>query len=482
VPVPSARLAGWLAQIKHGAIRRRVFASKLRSDAPVLPVLLMSSDVRVRFAPSPTGYLHVGGARTALFNWLYARHAGGTLVLRIEDTDRARHNEAAMQAIYDGLRWLGLDWDEGPQAGGDHGPYFQSERETVYLRYFEKLRADGHLYEDGGAWRFRFRREVVEVDDAICGRVTFDFANVETNPDMTIRRPDGSWIFHFVNVVDDIEMRITHVIRGEDHLSNTPKHIQLYRALGAEPPRFAHIPLILNLDGTKMSKRDQGAAMNSYIEGGYVPEAVRNFLCLLGWSPKDDTEVMPIEEVVRRFDLANVNRKAAVFDLAKCDWLNAQYIQAMPMERYRELVRPYLEKADIACSDDAQLDAVLALEKMKVTRLTEVPDRVSFFFTEDYAYDPAAVEKTLRKPGALDRLAQLSECYRVLESWDAATLEAKLKELAVTQACKPAEFIHPARLAVSGRSVGPSLYHMLEVLGRNRVLARLARTGEKFAL
>jgi glutamyl-tRNA synthetase len=401
-------------------------------------------------------------------------------VLRIEDTDRARHNDAAMQAIYDGLRWLGLDWDEGPQAGGECGPYFQSERETIYARHFETLRAGGHLYEDAGAWRFRFRREVVEVDDVICGKIAFDFAHADTNPDMTIRRPDGSWIFHFVNVVDDIEMRITDVIRGEDHLSNTPKHIQLYQALGAEPPRFAHIPLILNLDGTKMSKRDQGAAMSSYVEGGYVPEAVRNFLCLLGWSPKDGSEIMTIEEVISRFDLPAVNRKAAVFDLAKCDWLNAQYIQAMPMDRYRQLARPYLDKAGVVCADDAALDAVLALEKMKVTRLTEVPARVSFFFTEDYACDPAAVEKTLRKPGALDRLTQLAGCYSALTIWDAATLEARLKEFATEQGCKPAEFIHPARVAVSGRSVGPSLYHMLEVLGKDRVLARMARTAASF--
>jgi glutamyl-tRNA synthetase len=321
---------------------------------------------------------------------------------------------------------------------------------------------------------------VVEVDDAICGRVAFDFAQVETNPDMTIRRPDGSWIFHFVNVVDDIEMRITHVLRGEDHLSNTPKHLQLYRALGATPPRFAHIPLILNKDGSKMSKRDQGAAVGSYSEGGYVPDAVRNFLCLLGWSPKDDSEVMPLEEVVARFDLAAVNRKGAHFDLAKCDWLNAQYIQQMPMERYRELARPHLEKAGISAEGDT-LNAVLALEKMKVTHLVEVPGRVSFFFTEDYEYDPAAVEKTLSKPGALDRLAQLGECYAALETFDAATLEAKLKELAATLGVKPAEFIHPARVAASGRGVGPSLYHMLEVLGRDRVLERFRRTREKFA-
>lgn len=440
----------------------------------------MSAPVRVRFAPSPTGYLHVGGARTALFNWLYARRHGGTFILRIEDTDRARHNDDAVKVIFDGLRWLGLDWDEGPEAGGNNGPYFQSEREAVYQRYFDRLQADGLVYEDGGAWRFRFRREVVEVDDLICGKVAFDFANAEIFPDMTIRRPDGTWIFHFVNVVDDIEMGMTHVIRGDDHLPNTPKHIQLYRAFGVEPPRFGHIPLILNKDGTKMSKRDQGASITSYLEGGYAPEAVVNYLCLLGWSPKDDSEKLDLQDIVQRFDLANVNRKAAVFDLAKCDWLNSQYIQQMPMSRYRELATPWLEKAGISATPEV-LEPVLALEKMKVTHFKEVPDRASFFFTENYEYDPAAVEKALRKPGALDRLAQLAEAYAGLEVFDAATLEAKLKELAGSLAVKPAEFIHPSRVAVSGRSVGPSLYHMFEVLGKDRVLARFQRTRERFA-
>ncbi len=441
----------------------------------------MSAPIRVRFAPSPTGYLHVGGARTALFNWLFARHHGGKFILRIEDTDRARHSEDAVQIIYDGLRWLGLDWDEGPEIGGDYGPYFQSERESIYQRYFDQLRAGGHLYvEDSGAWRFRFHRELVEVDDLICGKITFDFGNTEISPDMTIRRPDGSWIFHFVNVVDDLEMKITHVLRGEDHLSNTPKHIQLYQALNAAPPRFGHIPLILNKDGSKMSKRDQGASITSYLEGGYAPEAVRNYFCLLGWSPKDDREIMALDEIITRFELSNVNRKGAHFDIAKCDWFNAQYIQQMPAARYRELAQPWLAKAGIS-ADPATLDPVLALEKMKVTHFREVPDRVSFFFTEDYTYDPAAVEKALHKPGALDRLAQLAECYAALEAFDAVTLEAKLKELATSLSVKPAEFIHPARVAVSGRAVGPSLYHMFEVLGKERVLARFHRTRERFA-
>ena len=446
----------------------------------------MNPEIRVRFAPSPTGYLHVGGARTALFNWLFARHSGGKFILRIEDTDRARHNDAAVQVIYDGLRWLGLDWDEGPEVGGPHGPYFQSEREAVYQRYADQLSAAGKVYTDeNGALRFRLPRQPLVIDDMVCGRVEVDRSKSQNRAggeesDMTIRRADGGWIFHFVNVVDDIDMRITHVIRGEDHLSNTAKHLELFAALGVEPPRYGHIPLILNKDGSKMSKRDTGASITSYLEGGYVPEAVLNYLCLLGWSPKDDREIMPREELVARFDLANVNRKGAHFDLAKCDWCNAQYLAHMPMERYRELAAPWLAKAGVALPA-GQLDAVLALEKMKVTHLREVPERVAFFAAEDFPYDPAAVEKTLRKPSALDRLAQLAECCAAVENFDAATLEAKLKELAVTLGVKPAEFIHPARVAVSGRSVGPSLYHLLEVLGKERVLTRIARTQAQFA-
>ena len=432
----------------------------------------MSLAVRVRFAPSPTGYLHVGGARTALFNWLYARHTGGRFILRVEDTDRARNTDEAIAVILNGLRWLGLDWDEGPEAGGACGPYFQSERFEIYERYFQRLKDDGWLFEDQGAWRFRSPRERVLVEDEICGPIEFDLSNPDTHPDMTVRRPDGSWIFHFVNVVDDIEMKISHVIRGEDHLSNTPKHLELFKVLGAEPPRYAHIPLILNTDGSKMSKRDQGASVSSYIEGGYAPEAVANYLCLLGWSPKDDREKLDIREVIERFELGNINRKSAHFDFEKCNWLNAQYLQAMPMSRYRELAEPWLPEAALA---DPNLESILALEKMKVTHLTEIPHRISFFFTDEFPYESEAVEKTLRKQGALDRLRELATHYAGVDSWEAANLEAELKALAAAKSCKPAEFIHPARVAASGRSIGPSLYHMLEVLGRERVLARFGR-------
>ena len=263
----------------------------------------------------------------------------------------ARNTAEAAQAIYDGLRWLDLEWDEGPKHGGDFGPYFQSERNAIYERHLAKLEAAGHLFEEHGAIRFRSPREHVVVDDLVCGRVEFDLTNPETHPDMTIRRPDGSWIFHFVNVVDDMEMKISHVIRGEDHLSNTPKHIELYRALGAEPPRFAHIPLILNQDGSKMSKRDAGASLNTYIEEGFLPEAVRNYLCLLGWSPKDNREKIAIEEVVRLFELEKINRKNASFDLAKCTWLNGEYVRELPDERFHALARVALLRAGIDTSE-----------------------------------------------------------------------------------------------------------------------------------
>ncbi len=450
----------------------------------MLAPFFMSAPVRVRFAPSPTGYLHVGGARTALFNWLFARRHAGTFVLRIEDTDAARHHDAALEAIYEGLRWLGLDWDEGPHAGGDRGPYRQSERGAIYARYAEQLRAAGHVYADEtGALRFRLPRQPLVFEDLVCGRIEVDRSKAQSRDgtpeaDMTIRRADGGWIFHFVNVVDDIEMGITHVIRGEDHLSNTPKHLELFSAFGAPPPAYAHIPLILNKDGTKMSKRDQGAAVGSYLEGGYAPEAVVNYVALLGWSPKDGSEKLSVEELIARFDLAQVNRKSAHFDLEKCNWLNAQHLMHAPRARYLALARPWLERAGIV-ADDAQLAPVLALVQEKVKFLTELPEWVGCFFTEEYPFTPEA-EGKLRAPGALDRLRQLAAAYAQVPAWEAAALEAALKALATTHGVKAAEFVHPARTAVSGKTVGPSLYHMLEVLGRERVQARFQRALGRF--
>ena len=441
----------------------------------------MSSEIRVRFAPSPTGYLHIGGARTALFNWLFVRHHGGKLVLRIEDTDVKRNTEEAAAAIYEGLEWLGLNWDEGPHIGGNLGPYFQSQRTEIYERYLKKLQDGGHVFEDQGALRFRSPREHVVVNDLVCGKIDFDLTNPGTHPDMTIRRPDGSWIFHFVNVIDDIEMKISHVIRGEDHLSNTPKHIEIFRALGVSPPNYAHIPLILNRDGSKMSKRDAGAAVETYIEQGYAPEAVRNYLCLLGWSPKDNREKIDIDEVVKLFELEKINRRNAAFDLDKCFWLNGQYVAQMSLDRFIELARPFLERAKIDISNNKYLPEVLAIVKEKIKLFKDVPEWTSYFFTENYEFDSESVKKVFDKSEAVARLKALHEEFAKLDKWDFQTLESALKSLAQKLGCKTGDLVHPARVAVSGRSVGPSLYHMLEVMGKERVLKRCDRMMAKLA-
>ena len=432
------------------------------------------SSVRVRFAPSPTGLLHIGGARTALFNWLYARHTGGTFVLRIEDTDAARNTQEATDIIFQGLRWLGLDWDEGAEKGGDHGPYFQSQRTALYQEHLDRLLASGHAYrEDSGVVRFRLPKEPVAVHDLICGNPVFDLSH---DPDITLQRADGSFIFHFVNVVDDLTMNITHVIRGEDHLSNTPKHLALYAALGATPPAFAHIPLILNANGSKMSKRDEGASIGDYIAQGYDPAAVRNYLCLLGWSPKDNREVFPIEEAVRLFDLPQVNRGNARFDLDKLFWMNGEYLRAKTPAQFADFARPILTAAGIdPGADDAHLNAVLGLIQEKIKLGRDLPDWARYFFTEDYPVDPKAKAEKLDPPAAKALLGQLIDAYAAVPAFDAATLEAALKQTATAAGVKNAALVHPCRVAVSGTGVGPSLYHMLEVLGRDRVLARLRR-------
>ncbi len=319
------------------------------------------------------------------------------------------------------------------------------------------------------------------MDDVVCGRIDFDLTNPETHPDMTIRRPDGSWIFHFVNVVDDIEMKISHVIRGEDHLSNTPKHIELYRALGAEPPRFAHIPLILNPDGSKMSKRDAGASLSTYLEQGFLPEAVRNYLCLLGWSPKDNREKIAIEEVVRLFELGKINRKNASFDLEKCTWLNGEYVRELPDERFHALALIALGNAGIDTTKfpDDYVRAALDTCKGKFKLFSELPGYCGFYFSEEVTYQPEGVAKHFvseNKP----RLQALRDAFAELEIFDAASLESTLKATATQLGVKVGAVVHPARLAVTGSNAGPSLYHLLEILGKRRVLARLDRALESF--
>ena len=436
----------------------------------------MAAEIRVRFAPSPTGYLHIGGARTALFNWLFARHHGGTFVLRIEDTDRTRNTEEAAAAIYEGLRWLGLNWDEGPHVGGNFGPYFQSQRNEIYERHLKRLQDAGHIFEDRGALRFRSPREHVIVDDLVAGKIDFDLSNEQTHPDMTVRRPDGSWIFHFVNVVDDMEMRISHVIRGEDHLSNAAKHIELYRALGAEPPRFAHIPLILNRDGSKMSKRDQGASVDYYTKRGFLPEAVRNYLCLLGWSPKDNREKMPIDEVVKLFDLNKIVRSHATFDPDKLHWLNGEYAHELSDERFQELARNALTASGIKLENfaDDYIRSALETCKGKINTFDELPAYCGFYFNDDFEYNAEGVAKHFTAENR-PRLLAVRDAFAGLEKFNAAEIEATLKATAARLGLKPAVLIHPTRLAVTGSNAGPSLYHLLEVLGKEKVLARIDR-------
>ncbi|MCS7009328.1 MAG: glutamate--tRNA ligase, partial [Chthoniobacterales bacterium] len=386
-----------------------------------------------------------------------------------------RNTTESYEAIFKGLHWLGITWDEGPDIGGPYGPYFQSQRNTIYEKYLNLLDKRGFLYEDQGAIRFRSPRKKITVADLVCGNIEFDLSNPITHPDMTIRRPDGSWIFHFVNVIDDIEMQISHVIRGEDHLSNTPKHIELYHALDAVPPLFAHIPLILNKEGKKLSKRDGGASLDLYIEKGYAPEAVANYLCLLGWSPKDNREFFTLEEIIQKFELSQINRRNAVFDTDKCYWLQGQHTQKMPLSRYRELALPYIQRAGINYPSLDELDKVLEIVKEKVRLFSDIPSWIRCFFDENFEIEPEAQQKVLSQPGTSDRLKALRQALAASPVWQLETIEATFKNLASQKSEKTGNYIHPARVAVSGRTVGPSLYHMLQILGQEKTLARLQK-------
>ena len=437
--------------------------------------------IRVRFAPSPTGYLHIGGSRTALFNWLYARHNGGKFVLRVEDTDDARNSREAVNIILDGLRWMGLDWDEGPVSGdamqesrGDLGPYFQSQRGEIYKRRIQELVDNDLAYEHEGAIKFRMTRNPVKIPDLVAGDVVRKLTDrEEVDPDFVIVRSDGKPVFHLVNVVDDIEMKISHVIRGEDHLSNTPKHIELFKAFGVEPPKFAHIPLILNNDGSKMSKRDTGASMETYMDGGYLPSAVINYLSLLGWSPKDDTEVMPVAELIERFDLSGVQRANARFDMVKLDWQNYEHIRAMPVEDFKDRALEQLKSAKISTSDfkNSYIEAAVATCNDKIKNLNDFAAYIGFYFQQEVSFDQDSAEKALT-PDNKPYLSALREAYADLAQFDADSLQEALKATAVSCEVKNKLLVMPARVACTGSKVGPSLYDLFEVLGQAEVLKR----------
>ncbi|MDG1072768.1 MAG: glutamate--tRNA ligase family protein [Akkermansiaceae bacterium] len=420
----------------------------------------MSAPVRTRFAPSPTGYLHLGGARTALFNWLFAKKHGGSCILRVEDTDEARNTEEARAAIFEGMEWLGLDW-EGPGNEGDAGPYFQSKRTSIYQEWFEKLKDADRVYEDDGAWRFRFERKLITMNDLVCGEVSIDYTNEENTPDMVVRRSDGSFVFHFVNVVDDLTMGITHVIRGEDHLMNTPKHLQLIEAFGAIPPAYAHIPLILNSDGSKMSKRDEGAAVGDYPRQGFLSDAVVNFIALLGWSPKDESEIFSPAQLIEKFSLENINRSPGRFDIEKCKWVNQQHLLKLSTEEFAA-----------ACNSDAT-PAMLASVQEKVSLLTEIPDAVAFYLDPDYPIANDALDKVKKNQAAGKLLTALAVTFTDLSDWSEA--KSSIGETAKENGAKPGQLMFPLRVALSGKSGGPDLGAILEILGQEECVRRINR-------
>jgi glutamyl-tRNA synthetase len=473
--------------------------------------------VRVRFAPSPTGYLHVGGARTALFNWLFARNQGGTFILRVEDTDIERNRPELVEGILDGLRWLGLDWDEGP--------FYQSQRLGGYTAAAEKLLSAGAAYlcycppekyaggdsaieaadgksevrrivrctcrdgkpSTGGqnpAVRFRVPLGVTtRFDDAVFG--TREVQNDEIEDFVLLRsaRTTGGTplpTYQLGAVVDDIDMRITHVIRGADHISNTPKQILLYRALGAAPPIFAHVPLILGPDRTRLSKRHGATSVSSYRDEGFLPEAFRNFLALLGWSSGDDTEMFRTAELIERFSLSGVSRTNAVFDRAKLEWFNQQYLQKLSLDKLLPAVQAELERADLwrpewATSQREWFARTVDLLRPRTRLLPDFSHWARAFFSDDFDYDLGAREKFWKDERLPDLLARLTDELAALTEWTHDACDHALRQLAEKAGVKAGLLINATRVALVGQPVAPPLFDTMLVLGKERVLARLRR-------
>ena len=479
----------------------------------------MTPTVKVRFAPSPTGYLHVGGARTALFNWLFARASGGKFVLRIEDTDRRRYQPEALDEIFASLKWLGLDWDEGPEVGGPCGPYVQSERNDLYRAKAEELLAGGHAYRcfcteerltalreaqekaklatfsgydrhcrsltdeevarnlaAGLPYVVRLKvpaGRTVTFRDQIRGEISYQSDLLD---DLVLLKSDGFPTYHLANVVDDHEMAITHVMRGDEWIASTPRHILLYEAFGWTPPAFAHMPVILAEGGGKLSKRKGAASVMDYQRGGILPEALFNFLALLGWNPGDDREIMTRDEMAKAFSLERITPKAAVFDEQKLEWMNGQYLARRPVASLLSDVLPLWRQAGLVggeTPDPAWLESVVALFKDRSRRIGEIAENSRYCFVDPAEYDPALVRKHFR-PGAESLLASIAEAFAALPAFSLQTLEDTVRELAERQGLSAGKLIHPIRLAVSGVGQGPGLFELLEVLGRETVLRRLA--------
>ena len=424
--------------------------------------------VRVRFAPSPTGFLHIGSARTAIFNWLYARHTGGKFLIRIEDTDMKRSEPRFLEEILEDLRWLGLDWDEEP--------IFQSRRFGVYRAKAEDLVSSGKAYHDAGAVLFKVPPgRMVAYEDMIHGRIAVETAAIK---DQVMIKSDGSPSYNFACVVDDSFLGITHILRGDDHISNTPKQILFYEAFGLEPPKFGHMPLILGADGSKLSKRHGGVSVEEYKREGFLPPALANYLVLLGWMPRDGREVMPLDEAVRLFEIGEMNDVQAKFDLQKLRWLNSEYIMNKPDGELLPLVKRQLVASGFDTSGiaDDYLAKVLGLYKVRLKTLSDFPAMTDCFFRDDYSVEEEG-KAHLGKPESRELLDVLAGRLAELDTFAHAGIEKVFRDFIEERKIKAGQVIHPARMAVSGKTKGAGLFEMMEVLGRDRVLERLRRAA-----
>ena len=433
------------------------------------------ADIRVRFAPSPTGKVHIGNIRAAIYNWLFARHTGGKFLLRVEDTDLERSTPEAIKALFECMEWLGLDWDEEV--------FYQTKNVKRHLEVVDRLLATGHAYKvektsrdgkTGVVTMFRMPKEgVLEFDDVVKGRMAKKAEDVQ---DFAIVRSDGSPIFHIANVVDDIDQRVTHIIRGDDHVENTFKHICIFRALGAEVPKYGHLSMIVNQQGKPYSKRDGAAFVGEFREQGYLPEALFNYLLLLGWNPGDDREVLAREEMVKLFDLEKVHVTAAKFDIRKLQWMNGEYIKKIPSGSFVDEVRKRAAAFGGPAHDDGWWSYLAEQLQPRTKFLNDIPGMVRCFVSDDFPFDEKAVEKRLRKPGVRGLLMGLVEKFSAVGEWTAPALEAVVKELSGDGSMGP--WVHPIRVACSGRGEGIGLFEMLQLLGREKTLARLKSAAE----
>lgn len=435
-------------------------------------------EIRVRFAPSPTGKVHIGNIRAAIYNWLFARHTGGKFLLRVEDTDLERSTPEAIRVLFDCMKWLGLDYDEEV--------FYQTKNAARHLAVAEQLLASGHAYKvertsrdgkTGVVTMFRMPKEgTIEFDDIVKGHMA---KKAEDIPDFAIVRSDGSPIFHLANVVDDIDQRVTHIIRGDDHVENTFKHICLFRALGAPIPKYGHLSMIVNQQGKPYSKRDGAAFVGEYREQGYLPEALFNYLLLLGWNPGDDREVLTREEMIRLFELEKVHVTAAMFDPKKLAWMNGEYIKMIPPADFQAEMRRRVAAAGLSDGghDAAWWDYLAAQIQPRTKVLNDLNTSLTCFFTDDYPMDAKAVEKRLKKPGVKATLLDLVARFDAVAAadWTAPNLEALVKGLSQGGGMGP--WVHPIRVAVSGRGEGIGLFEMLQLLGKETTLARLGKVA-----